>query len=338
QRCLVGSEMCIRDSVEALSAQPPAIGVRGAGDHETSTVIFQVQDRHGIPVDEDHAVVLDFHLEQPQNTDATLYPESAATDARGLAWTTVNAGFRSGTVGIAATSGSLYGEPIFVAIHGGKPDERHFSISFERLNIAGLVYDGIRNAITARVGDRWGNPVPDSTRVWFRAEYGLIQGSEGSTEFGEATVQEITAGPHPQIPGGDGLVLLTAQTVDSTAQWIETAGHVMWSGPTIVEILEPSNGFDIPNGGSINITYRVRDANFNPLVGGTSITMSATAGELGGDVGFTLPDTQSRSYTMFGGTLSDDDPETNEPESVTITVTVTSQNGNRAARVTGIKH
>jgi adhesin/invasin len=322
--------------IEAVRVDPPSIGVRGASDHETATITFEAQDRNGIPVDTDHAVNLSCTIEPLGGagpTDATLYPTSARTNENGQAAVTVNAGFVSGTVGVEAVSGSITSEPVRVAIHGDKPDPAHFSVAFEKVNVAGLVYFGIHNRVTAYVGDQHGNPVPDSTTVWFRSAYGLIQGSAGTDDHGTATVDEVTAGPAPIIPGGDGLVEICAQTVSKTGTRIDVCGDVLWSGSTIVEVLSP--GFDIPNGGWIEISFRVRDANFNPLTGGTQINITSTRGDLGGDTEVVLPDTQSRGYTFFSVVLSDDAPDVSEPGAVTVTIQVRSQNGNRSAFITG---
>ena len=81
---------------------------------------------------------------------------------------------------------------------------------------------------------------------------------------------------------------------------------------------------------------RVRDANNNPLTGGTTIAAESTAGALGGDTDTVLPDTQSQSFTFFSVTLSDDDTNENDPPvSVTVTVHVRSTNGNADVSITG---
>ena len=50
--------------IEAVSVEPPSIGVLGASDHETATITFEVQDRNGIPVDADHRVTLSFSADR----------------------------------------------------------------------------------------------------------------------------------------------------------------------------------------------------------------------------------------------------------------------------------
>jgi hypothetical protein len=323
--------------IEVASVEPAAIGVRGAGDIETSIVIFTVRDRNGIPVDADHAAALAFHIQPVTGeTDATIYPASATTNELGQARTTVNAGIESGAVEVYASSGALWSEPIRVAIHGGPPDPQHFSIAFNRVNVAGLKYFGIHDAVTAYVYDEHGNPVPEGTRVWFSTTHGGVQGSSGTNDHGEATVDVITAEPAPRESG---FGWVTAQTVDAEGDWLTTdPGRLLWSGDTQILVTEPDPGFDMPNGGSIAIVFRVYDQNQNPLTLGTTISVTTSAGKVAGDIDTVLPDTQSQGYTYFAAVLSDDDPRTDEANAVTVAIKVTSQNGNLTTTITGTKH
>ncbi len=155
--------------IVVIDVNEPSIGVVESASPQVAQITFEVRDRNGIPVDRDHAIPLTFAVDpgQPPATDAVVNPASATTNERGRVVANVQAGQVSGAIEVRATSGALASRPIRVAIHGDLPDPDHFSIAFEKLNIAGLVYDGIRNRVTARVGDQWGNPVPDSTAVWF---------------------------------------------------------------------------------------------------------------------------------------------------------------------------
>jgi hypothetical protein len=323
--------------IEAASVEPAAIGVQGAGDTETAIVTFVVRDRNGIPVDTAHAAVIAFHIEPVgSDTDATLYPASATTNEKGQARTTVNAGIESGAVEVFASSGAISAAPIRVAIHGGPPAREHFSIAFDRVNIAGLKYFGIHDPVTAYVYDEHGNPVPEGTRVWFSTTHGGVQGSAGTNDHGEATVDLITAEP---APWESGFGWVTAQTIDAAGDWFETdPGRVLWSGDTQILVTEPDPGFNMPNGGSIVIAFRVYDQNENPLTMGTAVSVTATGGKVAGDIDIVLPDTQSQGYTYFMAVLSDDDPRTDEANAVTVSIKVTSQNGNLNASVTGVKH
>jgi adhesin/invasin len=325
--------------IVVLDVNEPSIGVVESASPQVAQITFEVRDRNGIPVDRDHAVSLAFVVDpgQPPATDAVVNPASATTNERGRAVANVQAGRISGAIEVRATSGALVSRPIRVAIHGDLPDPSHFSIAFQKINIAGLVYEGIRNQVTAHVADQWGNPVPDSTVVWFSSDYGIVQGSGFTDDFAEAVVWEVTSAPYPTIPGGDGLVTITAQTMSKAGVKIETSGDVMWSGHTIAEFTDPSpgTGFTILNAGSKTFTFQVRDANNNPLTSGTKITVETTVGNLAGDTSVELPDTQSSEYTTFYVTLSDDTPDEDLARPATITVKVVSQNGNRSATITG---
>jgi hypothetical protein len=318
--------------IEAIAVEPPAIGVLGAGDDETAVVTFKVVDAYGIPVDLDHPATVAFSIvPQTGETDATLSPLTAVTNDRGEVQVTLSSGEESGAVLIHATYATVTAEPIRVAIHGGLPVEEHFSFAFEHVNVAGLVYAGIHNGVTAYVGDHHGNPVPMGTRVWFNADYGVIQGSAGTNEFGEATVTHVSAAPVP----ANGFVPVCAQTIDSDGEWMEVCGEVLWSGQTQIQLYSPEDDFVVENGGGVVISFFVGDYLGHPLVEGTTISVTASAGALGGDTQTVLPDTQSPAYTFFEAVLTDADIETNEPQTVTITINVTSQNGNLSTFVTG---
>ncbi len=327
--------------IVVVDVNQPRIGIVGSGTAETSQIVYELRDRNGIPVDADHAATVNFQVVPTTGTpDAVVDPASAVTNDLGRVVANVHAGIVAGAVELQAVSGALASKPIRIAIHGDLPDPAHFSISFEKLNVAGLVYDGLRDAVTARVADTYGNPVPDSTAVWYQSDFGIVQGSAFTDDHGEATVWAVTAGPHPDIPGGDGLVTITAQTVSKAGNAIYAAGKVMWSGPTILEITQPdpAAGFDVPNGGSMTITFRLHDANGNPLTGGTHIQVSANSGTLGGDTDVDLPDTQNAAYTTFHVTIADEATDKDEAHSATVQIKVDSQNGNATASITGVIH
>ena len=321
-----------------LEVNNPRIGIQSTGANETAQITYEVRDRNGIPVDGNHKATLSFTVVAESGfSDATVNPATATTNERGRAIANVHSGVKAGAIEVQAAAGGLLSKPIRIAIHGDLPDPDHFSLAFEKVNIAGLVYDQIQNGVTTLVGDQYGNPVPDSTAVWFSADYGVVQGSAFTDEHGLATVWEVTGAPRPLIPGGDGLVTITAQTVSKAGDAIFTSGQVLWSGPTIIEFTNPTTGqgFNIPKGGFATLTFRVRDANNNPLTGGTQIEVSTTAGSIAGDTDIVLPDTQSSEYTTFQVSLSDDTPDEDVARPATIAVQVTSENGNRTAIING---
>jgi hypothetical protein len=109
---------------------------------------------------------------------------------------------------------------------------------------------------------------------------------------------------------------------------------ITFSGPLVTPEVSPTM-FTIPDGGSQTFTLEVHDDLLNPLVGGSTITVTSNAGEVvGGNI--VLPDGQSFNQlvgglTLFSFALVDSEPADDEgPAPASITVTVTSQNGNGA--------
>jgi hypothetical protein len=112
---------------------------------------------------------------------------------------------------------------------------------------------------------------------------------------------------------------------------------VTFSGPLVAPelvscSLPPCNGFDVPNGGAISFTVNVHDDLVNPLVGGSTIAVNASAGDVSGG-SITVPDAHSFNQlvpglTQFTFVVQDPDSETLESTPSTITLSVSSQNGN----------
>jgi hypothetical protein len=112
---------------------------------------------------------------------------------------------------------------------------------------------------------------------------------------------------------------------------------VTFSGPTQPPVAVPTT-FDIPDGGGQTFELLVHDDLVNPLVGGSSITVEANAGQvIGGTI--TVPDGESFNQlvdglTRFHFTLLDDAPGEGDADTpVSITVTIDSENGDRSAIV-----
>jgi hypothetical protein len=113
---------------------------------------------------------------------------------------------------------------------------------------------------------------------------------------------------------------------------------VTFSGPLADPVtqtegdVQPVNNFDIPNGGSLDFSIEVHDDLVNPLVGGSTIAIQATTGQIvGGSI--TIPDGESFNQlvdglTRFHFSLLDSQPMRTMPAIVQITATITSPNGN----------
>ena len=248
--------------------------------------------------------------------------------------TTLNSGTVAGAVQVKANVAGqaiIKAIPVLIAIHGGHPDSAHFSLRSSPLNIAGLVT--LREAnVTAFIGDKFSNIVRPGTAVQFQSKYGIIQGSAVTNEDGQASVKLISAEPLP-IVTDNGLVRVTGETKDEDGKSIFDSTFVLFSGQTQLTMLVGGDGFVINNGGSFIFTFQVDDVEWgNPIEGGSTIEITATAGALSVS-SITIPDTQSQGAetTIFTFTLSDDDPNENPvlpPVQSKVTITVTSPNGN----------
>lgn len=347
-------------NIVLVSVTACSIGVQGSGDNETSTITFEVRDDTGTPLDLSQQETVDFEIVGSSAGGEFVEPASDLTDATGRVQTTLNSGTVAKTVKVKAIIESLgiYSEAISIAIHGGPPDEDHFSVVPEYRNIAGWRTFGLQDAITAFVGDRYGNPVPEGTSIYFSTTGGIIEGSATTDAFGRASVSLITAAPLPvctaldpstgytsDISGycdfttpknGDGQAIVFAQTVDGLGIPIWTWTPVTFSGCSSILNVNPIT-FDIANGGSQAFTFSVHDLNGNPLTQGTKISVEASVGSVVGNVDETIPDTHSAGWTSFSFVLMDDDAGELEPAKTCIlTISVTSSsNGNASTIIVG---
>jgi len=110
----------------------------------------------------------------------------------------------------------------------------------------------------------------------------------------------------------------------STVIW--TTHQVMFSASnTAPKLTLTPNPFAIGDDGSQSFDLSITDVNGNPLVPGTSVSISASTGELVGNTDFTLADATipGLGATDFSFTLRDNSPGDTDPaENVEITVTV----------------
>jgi hypothetical protein len=306
---------------------------------------FEVRDGEGIPVDTEHKVTVTFNIKGSLGGGEALKPTSAETDANGRVATIITSGTKAGAVQVVAQvkGTTITAAPVPIAIHGGLPDDSHFSLAFEKLNFAGWIYYGLTNRITAFVGDKYSNPVPPGTVVQFRSTGGIIEGSAVTDALGRASVTLTSASPKPQgiqgIPGyafpftEPGFARIVAETVNETGAKITTDGPVLFSGRTMPIEATPTT-FTLAPFSSQFFTYRVKDQNNNPLVAGTTITVTTDNGKVNGDTNINLRDTQSRAWTEFYFALTNAEPDT-VAKDATIKIQVTSQNGDASRTITG---
>lgn len=326
-------------SIVLVSQTAKSIGVKGSGSVEAAQMVFEVQDSSGKPVDLAHSVEVSFRIGSGPGGGEFIYPPKARTDAKGRVTANIVSGTKAGVVQIVAESNvgskTIRSLPVVVVIHGGLPDSAHFSIAPEKLNFPGYNVFGLRNKITAYVGDKYGNPVKPGTAVYFTTTGGIIEGSALTNEQGQGSVNLISAEPRPVHPVlGPGYAIITATTADENQRTIKAETIVLFSG--IPQITVEPTTFDIPNLGSQVFNYTVSDQNGNPLAGGTTIRVTIDGKDIRalGDLDITIPDTRDRSWTRFSFAIQDTTSDTVE-RPVLIRISASGPNGSATVNISG---
>jgi hypothetical protein len=178
-------------SIQFVSSRPTSIALRGtggAGRQETSLVSFRVVDVAGNPVG---GKTVNFSLSTAVG-GITITPTSATSDpATGLVTTNVQAGSISTPVRVTASTingtQTLSTQSDQLTISTGVPTQRGISLSLSTFNLEGGDIDGATTQVTARLTDRFSNPVPDGTVLNFTSSGGSIA-STCSTTGGACTV------------------------------------------------------------------------------------------------------------------------------------------------------
>lgn len=192
-------------SLQFISATPSIIGVRGTGHPEASVVVFQLRDNTGGPiVNRPVSFTLDTSV-----GGITLSPASGTTDNAGNVQTTVGSGtVPTPVVVTASTPDPAGGNPITgsstgLTITTGVPDQNSFTLAVQQHNIEGDNIVNLTTTVSARLSDRFNNPVFDGTVINFASEGGTIDGS-CSTVAGSCSVQFTTSNPRSRTNAAAG--------------------------------------------------------------------------------------------------------------------------------------
>ncbi len=330
-------------SIYLITQSTTSIGVVGSGSVETATLTFVAVDSSGTPIDLNHSVNVSFSLGAQPGGGEVLTPGIVQTNDQGQASVNITSGTKAGVVQVYASitmgTKTIYSQPVAIAIFGGLPDQAHFSIAPAKVNFPGYNIYGLTDAISAFVGDKYGNPVRPQTAVYFTTTGGIIGGSANTDASGVGTVNLLSASPQPNDPIlGPGFAIITASTADENKNMIKAQATVLFSG--VPQISVSPTSFNIPNGGSQSFNYTVNDQNGNPLSGGTSISVNVSGNNVAaqGDVQLSLPDTQSKAWTHFGFTVYDTNDTVNVAGPVSITITTTGPNGGASTTFSGTSH
>jgi hypothetical protein len=234
-------------SLEFVSADPILIGVRGSALPQKSTITFRARDVNGNPVVDGTQVT--FTLISGLGGGEAVAPTAAGT-VGGLASTVLTSGTVSGPVRVLASitigTTTLTSSSANVSIAGGPPSGAHIGVAPAFRNIAGLVTQGIICPVTAIVGDRFGNPVPQNTTVSFFTNGGVVTPQGLTDALGNTPGVDIKTGPPTPHVGtatdfGDprtGVVTVIAVT-QGEETFIDSNGNGLFDGPGEFDPADP---------------------------------------------------------------------------------------------------
>lgn len=181
-------------SIQFVSATPSTIalkGMGGVGASESSTVVFKVLDTTG-------GIKPNTSVTFSLNTTVggiKLSATSATSDASGLVSTVVQSGTVALPVSVIATvqgpNGPISTQSTGMAISGGIPSQKYFSLAASNHNPEAWNIDGNTVTITTRLGDRFGNPVPDGTTVSFNTRGPSAGGTVGGGTGGSGSCSTV---------------------------------------------------------------------------------------------------------------------------------------------------
>ena len=257
-------------SITFVSAKPTIIALKGLGSAalpETSTVVFKVLDAGGAPRP---GATVNFSLNTSVGGVALL-SASGQSAADGTVQTVV----QSGTVAtpvrvtavVAGSSPAIATQSSALTISTGIPQQASFSLSVSCHNVEAWQIDGVQVAVTARLSDRFNNPVPDGTAVSFYTEGGQIAAQcTTMTVSGnsQCAVNWTSQNPRPDIFPG----MSTCTSLPVTAGTCDRRGR---SSLLAVAIGEESftdvngNGAFDPTEPFVDVGERFVDANENGI-------------------------------------------------------------------------
>lgn len=217
--------------------------------------------------------------------------------------------------------------------------------------------DNSKSTITVAVSDRYKNPVPEGTAVYLTTTGGTVTTEAFTDKDGFAHVTLYAANPFPTRnnsnlivnpnasiggPGtfdmplydfdgdgneNDGIAIVTAYTegVDQNGDEVTVWNYVpiVFSNQVSTFTVAPDVA-TLYRGQSTTVRIRIHDNNGNPVMGGSSLTISSSQGNLSTNkITTTTPGRVEYQVTL----INDLDPDIDEPGNTVITVNLESPNG-----------
>ncbi len=262
-----------------LTHQWEDLRVRGVGGIEFSVVTATAYDEFGNKVPE--GIPISFTIANGPGGGENLQnqgygPVEILTNQSGQAQVTVNSGTISGTIRLRAASGSILSAVTHLTVNAGPP--AHMSIGADFCNQRSWDYVNVENKVSVNVSDIWGNPVPDSTAVWFSTEEGFVQAQALTGTAWPPGIAEVSW--FSGNPRNDGVVFVWATTAGGTVG--DTVAFLS-SGPTaFVQVLQYPSSLIADGEDKGQVIVRGRDINSNWVVSNTEIKFDTDFGTLNG--------------------------------------------------------
>ena len=264
----------------ALSTDRSEIQVKATGGYEFANLTAICFDAFGNPVQSE--IPVDFfivygpgggeRLQDSEFNPSQTSPDTltAVTNVIGQAVITLNSGIKSGTVMMQARNGDVYSNATLININAGPPFE--ISVGVHPCNIRGWDMVNVTAGVIAIVNDTYGNPVMDSTEIFFWTDEGTIDAADVTLDGkGEVTYSSSD-------PRDDGIAIIRAETAGGT---VADSTLLIVSGPadTVVAFGYATdlnaNGEDYTD-----IYVDARDVNNNFLVDGTKVELLMNDGSI----------------------------------------------------------
>lgn len=266
----------------ALSHEFEDLRVQGVGGIEWTVVSATAYDEFGNRVPED--IPISFTIASGPNGGENIQghgtgPVVVSTNQSGNAQVTVNSGTIAGTIKLRASSGSVVSAVTQLVINAGPA--AHITVGIEQCNVRAWDMINVDNKVSANVVDHWGNPVPDSTSVWFSTEEGFVI-AHNLTGLGNpkgiATSTWFSGNPR-----NDGIVFLYACTDGGEyGELCDTVAFIS-SGPAWDVTVMESPGSLIADGEDKGkVLVRVLDVNSNFVVRNTNVDFETDFGTIAG--------------------------------------------------------
>jgi hypothetical protein len=198
------------------------------------------------------------------------------TNSYGEATVTLLSGTKSGTVRLRAKVGTVLSASTLVTICAGPPVD--ISLSPYSCNIPGCGTDCVEDSICACVVDRYGNPVPDSTSVYFGTEEGMVHCCD-KTKQGCAYSLYVSCGPR-----NDRIALVWAETRGEDGIISDTCTIILSGDPASVTFLDYPDTILADGVSKGHVLIEVLDVNDNFVVNSTPVEMYTVFGSVASGV------------------------------------------------------